>query len=149
QSPAGVRALEYWKKTFTPLPEPLDLPADSPRAEVRSTRGATLAMRLPEALVERLREAARKSGCTLQMLLLSGLAAVSSRFANQRDVVVALARDQRDLRELEGVVGPLVGTLPVRVQVEPEEAFGALLGRVRDATVGALSHSQLPFEKLV
>jgi non-ribosomal peptide synthetase component F len=69
--------------------------------------------------------------------------------SGDRDLVVGIAVANRSRRELEGVVGLLANLLVLRVQVDGAARFDQLLGQVREVTVGAYEHQELPYEKLV
>jgi amino acid adenylation domain-containing protein len=144
-----ARSIAWWKQRMTPLPEPLDLPADRPRAEFRSSRGATFPFRFPPKLVAALRALARGQQATLQMVLLASLDVLLARFAGQPDVVVGLPYDQREQGDVGELIGCFVNTLALRVLVKNEEPFTALLARVREESLAALAHREVPFERVV
>jgi nonribosomal peptide synthetase DhbF len=51
--------------------------------------------------------------------------------------------------ELEGIIGFFVNTLALRIDLEGDPSFSALLARVRETAIGGFSNQELPFEKLV
>ena len=55
----------------------------------------------------------------------------------------------RTHREIEGLIGFFVNALALRVDLSAEPDFGALVGRVRETTLAAYAHQELPFERLV
>ena len=55
----------------------------------------------------------------------------------------------RNRRETEGLIGFFVNLLALRAGLGGDPTWAELLGRTRDATLGAYDHQELPFERLV
>ncbi|NOK08417.1 non-ribosomal peptide synthetase [Corallococcus exercitus] len=143
------RELGFWKEQLADVPHVLELPTDRPRAAVQRFEGAVHRFTVPAGLHGALDELARREGATLFMALLTGFQVLLSRYSGQRDFVVGTPIANRTRKELEGLIGFFVNTLPIRARFEGEPSFLQLLGQVRDRALGAYAHQHLPFEKLV
>ncbi len=143
------RQVEYWKRQLAGAPPVLELPADHPRPPVVSYRGASVPAYARPEVLERLRVVARGEGATLFMVLLAAFQALLGRYAGTEDVVVGSPVAGRGRAELEGMIGMFVNTLVLRTDLSGDPEFRALLRRVRETTLGALGHQDVPFERLV
>jgi amino acid adenylation domain-containing protein len=143
------RELAYWRGRLEGAPPLLELPSDRPRPPRQSFRGAAVPLVLPLELAGRVRALSRREGATPFMVLLAAWQALLGRLANQDDVVVGTAVAGRSREETEGIVGLFVNTLALRADLSGDPSFRALLAQVREATLGAFAHQDLPFEKLV
>src|ERR1044071_3825715 len=141
--------LAYWREQLQGAPAVLELPTDYPRPAVQSFRGATHPIQLSAELTEKLRQLSRAEGVTLFMTLLSAFSVLLSRLSGQDDVVVGTPIANRTRVETEVLIGFFVNTLVLRTKVESGESFQELLRRVREVTLGAYGHQEVPFEKLV
>ena len=142
------RQLIFWKQQIAGL-APLDLPIDRPRPVVQSYRGAREWLVLPKALRAGLRELSRREGATLFMVLLAAFKVLLRRYSGQEDIVVGSPIANRNRAEIEGLIGFFVNSLVMRTDCSGDPTFCELLGRVREATLEAYAHPDLPFEKLV
>jgi len=95
------------------------------------------------------RELARRSGVTLFMTLLAGYYALLHRYSGQPDLVVGSPFAGRNHQELEDLIGFFVNSLALRVRIEPDTSFSALLAQVRDVCLRAQAHQDVPFERVV
>jgi amino acid adenylation domain-containing protein len=148
RGPALEDQLGYWRKQLAGL-DPLELPADRPRPPVPSGRGGVRLWHLPAGPLEGLSRLAREGDATLFMALFAAFAAVLHRQTGQTAVPVGMPVAGRSRSELEGLIGFFVNTLILRGDLAGNPDFAVLLARSREAVLGALSHQDLPFEKLV
>ncbi|HEU4452819.1 MAG TPA: amino acid adenylation domain-containing protein, partial [Longimicrobium sp.] len=139
----------WWRGHLAGAPAVLELPADRPRPPVRSDRGGALPFALPAEVAEAVRALARREGATPFMVLLAAWSLFLSRASGEEDVVVGTPVAGRTRAETEAMIGFFVNTLPIRTDLSGDPAFTALLARVREATLGAFAHQDLPFERLV
>ncbi|HEX8436630.1 amino acid adenylation domain-containing protein, partial [Archangium sp.] len=140
--------VEYWRQKLAGV-APLELPTDKPRPAVQTYRGATVPVKLPSVLAKRVREVAQQEGVTPFMLLLAVWQTLLGRYSGQQDVSVGMPIAGRRQAEVEGLIGFFVNTLVVRAQVEGAKSFRELLAQVKETTLGAYAHQDVPFEKLV
>ncbi|WP_226505669.1 non-ribosomal peptide synthetase [Pseudomonas sp. MWU16-30317] len=141
--------LVYWRATLENDFTPLELPADRPRPAVQSHRGARIDMDLPVDLVERLRALAVKRNATLFHVLLSAFALVLARYGAREKINIGVPMTNRNRVELEGLLGFFVNTVVVRLEVDPAQPFEAYLDRVKEVSLQAQDHKEVPFDTLV
>ncbi|QSQ17130.1 non-ribosomal peptide synthetase [Myxococcus landrumensis] len=141
--------LAYWKEHLTGAPSFLPLPTDFPRPASQSFRGAVEGITLPPALLESLVRLSRKEGTTLFMTLLAGFQLLLARYSGQDDISVGTAIANRNRAELEGLIGFFVNSLVMRTRLSGEPTFRELLRRVREVSLGAYAHQDVPFEQVV
>ena len=139
----------YWKQQLAGAPELLELPADRPRPAVQRFEGAHHSFVLPQPLVRSLKTLSRQSGCTFFMTLIAAFQTLLARYTGQTDIVVGTPIANRMRSELEGLIGFFVNTLVLRTDLSGDPTFHELLARVREVTLGAYAHQDMPFEKLV
>ena len=144
-----LHQLSYWKDQMIGAPPLLELPSDRPRPPVESYHGAVQTFSIPRRIVEPLRELGREQNATLFMVLLAVFKAMLSRYSGMTDIVVGSPIANRNRAELESLIGFFVNMLALRTQVPAEVSIADLVGRVREVTLGAYEHQDLPFEKLV
>jgi non-ribosomal peptide synthetase component F len=116
---------------------------------VQSFRGSYEPVVVPAALTAGLKELSRREGVTLFMTLLAGFQTLLYRLSGQEDIVVGTGIANRNRDAVEGLIGFFVNTLALRTDLGGNPSFRELLGRVREVTLGAYAHQDVPFEKLV
>ncbi len=141
--------LAFWRGALAGAPPLLELPAGRPRPLVQRHRGASRALHLPAALSDAVRALGREEGTTPFMTLLAAFAALLARYTGETDVVVGTPIAGRTRPETEGMIGYFLNTLALRTDVGGDPTFRELLGRVREATLGAYAHQDVPFEQLL
>lgn len=141
--------LSFWKNQLAGAPDLLALPTDRPRPPVQTFHGASEQRMLSARLTEALRALGRREGATLFMTLLAAFHVLLHRCSGQTDLVVGTAVAGRTHVQLEGVIGCFVNTLALRSDCAGDPPFRDFLRRVRAVCLDALSHQELPFDKLV
>ena len=144
-----ARQLDYWTKALGDEHPVLSLPTDRPRPVVKALAGAAHRFDLDPSLVGRLRATAKAHDATLFMVLLAAFQAWLHRVSGQADVRVGVPHANRHRPEIERTLGCFINTHVLRAQVDGALPFAALLGRVKEAALGAQAHQDLPFERLV
>ncbi|MEU9508022.1 amino acid adenylation domain-containing protein [Micromonospora sp. NPDC048170] len=140
--------LDFWRAELRDVPQ-LALPTDFPRPSVLSADGAVLRRPVEPQLVERLTGWARARGATLFAVTLAAYASVLSRYARQDEVVIGVPVANRMDEAEEAVVGCLVNTLPIRIDVSGRPGFAELVDRARWASMAAFANQDVPFEQIV
>ncbi|MGH8791163.1 MAG: non-ribosomal peptide synthetase, partial [Stackebrandtia sp.] len=142
------QSLKYWREQLSGELPVLRLPEDRPRpATPKFTSRAHVSV-IGEELSRGLRELSARSGTTLFMTLLAGLAATLQRFSPADDVVVGVPASQRP-EGSEDLVGCFVNTLALRFDLSGDPAFTELLKRVRRTALDAHDHADVPFDEVV
>ncbi|MCC3418010.1 MAG: amino acid adenylation domain-containing protein, partial [Microcoleus sp. PH2017_07_MST_O_A] len=140
--------LRYWKQQLANL-STLQLPTDRSRSPIQTFRGTRQCLALPLSLTERLKDLSRREGVTLFMTLMAAFQTLLYRYTGQTDIPVGTVANLRNRQELEGMIGYFLNTLVVRTDLSGNPTFKELLARVREVTIGAYTHQELPFQKLV
>ncbi|MGK3959181.1 non-ribosomal peptide synthase/polyketide synthase [Sorangium sp. So ce118] len=141
--------LAYWRQQLSGAPPALELPTDRPRPAVHTYRGAILPVALPRELSTALAALSRREGVTLFMTLLAAFQVLLHRYTGQDDIVVGSPIAGRTHAQTEGLIGFFINTLVLRTDLSRQPTVRELLGRVREVTLGAYAHQEVPFEKLV
>lgn len=143
------RQLGYWRDQLSQSLAPLELPTDRPRPSVQTFVGATESKVLPKYMTRALEEISRESGTTMFMTMLAAFQTQLYLYTSRRDIVVGTATASRTRVEIEGLIGFFTNTLVMRTDFSGNPSFQEILAQVRETSLNAMAHSDLPFEKIV
>ncbi len=144
-------SLHYWKEQLAGQLPVLELPTDRPRLDEDKEyhNGSAYTFLLPPALMEALHVCCLQEDVTLFMALLTAFKIVLHRYTQLTDVIVGSPIADRPGREYEHLLGCFLNTLVLRSNLAGDPDIRTLLKRVRQTTLNALDHADVPFEKLV
>jgi len=141
--------LAYWRAQLGEDLPVLKLPTDRPRPAVQTHRGAQRSLALPTTLSDSVKALSLKQNCTMFMTLLTAFKILLYYLTGETDICVGADIANRNRAETEKLIGFFVNQLVLRSKLLPDITFEELLRKVRESTLQAYAHQDLPFEKLV
>ena len=143
------KQLDYWQRQLAAAPAVLSLPADRSRPPIQTYRGQNITFTIPNNVLEQVKNLSRAAGTTLFMTLLGAWQVLLARYTDQFDVSVGSPIAGRNNSEAEQLIGFFVNSLVMRTDLTGDPTFTEVLHRVREVSLNAYMHQDLPFEKLV
>ncbi|MEW6732068.1 MAG: amino acid adenylation domain-containing protein [Acidobacteriota bacterium] len=141
--------LEYWREQLAGVSPLLELPYDRPRPVIQSFHGASVSIKVTSELTHRIKTLSQREGTTLFMTLLAAFQALLYRYTQQEEIIIGTPIANRNRAEIENLIGFFVNTLVLFGNLKGNPRFVELLTRVRETTLEAYTHQDLPFERLV
>ncbi|MFB6454149.1 non-ribosomal peptide synthase/polyketide synthase [Chitinophaga sp. Hz27] len=138
----------YWNRQLADVTT-LQLPLDFTRPAVFSNRGAIIPFHIDDTLQQQLNALSQQEGTTLFMTLLAAFNVLLYRYSGQEDITVGSPVSGRTRQETESLIGCFVNTLALRTQLHDNPTFAGLLQQVKNTTLDAYEHQDIPFEKVV
>jgi amino acid adenylation domain-containing protein len=143
------RQLNYWREQLAGLTPILELSTDYPRPPVQTFQGGVECFQLDRHLTQRLKQLSQESDATLFMTLLAAFLVLISRYSGQLDLVVGSPIANRNSKSVEPLMGFFANTLAFRGNLSGNPSFREFHEQVRQTTLSAYAHQDLPFEMLV
>jgi hybrid polyketide synthase/nonribosomal peptide synthetase ACE1 len=142
--------IKYWKNEFTNFPEPLPLSRSriSIRQPVDDYNINTVSLRVNAALAQKIRDVSTRHRATSFHFYLACFRILLQRFTGAVDFSIGIADGNRKEEAALSSVGPYVNLLPLYFRSD-DQTFAESLEQVRRKVLGALAHSQVPFEVLL
>ncbi|BBY45811.1 hypothetical protein MCEL_41060 [Mycolicibacterium celeriflavum] len=141
--------LAYWQDALADMPERVELPTDRPYPPVADYRGAKVAVQYPVQVQQAVARLAGEHGATSFMVMQTALAVLLAKLSASSDVAVGFPIAGRRDRALEELVGFFVNTLVLRVDLAGDPTVAEVLEQVRQRSLAAFEHQDVPFEALV
>jgi amino acid adenylation domain-containing protein len=138
---------DYWADQLKGDLPMLELPTDRPRSH--SSRGTTGRFTFTRSLSSEIRSLSDREGVTAFMTLVAGYAALLSRYTGQEEIIIGSSISDRNQVETEHLIGFLLNTLALRINLSGNPTFRELLAQVRETCLGAHAHQEVPYEALL
>ncbi|SHF43843.1 amino acid adenylation domain-containing protein, partial [Seinonella peptonophila] len=148
QQESFAQQLQYWTQQLADTPV-LQLPTDFPRSAEQTFSGQVQTVRWQGEWINECKALAHHAGATPYMLLLAAFQLLLSRISGQADIALGSPIANRNHPEIEGLIGFFVNTLVIRTDLSKSSTFRQLLANVRQRTLEAYAHQDVPFEKVV
>jgi amino acid adenylation domain-containing protein len=139
----------YWNEQLSGAPLTLELRTDRPRPSIQTFCGTALAIKLPLDLTDRLREICRREQTTMFMTLLAAFGILLRRHSNQDRILIGTPVAARNRPEIEGVIGFFANNLIIHADLSSDPTLREAIARVREASLAAFAHQDMPFVLLV
>lgn len=142
--------LQYWRKVFHDIPEPLPLLPLPGSAAARTKMGSNYdfhraTITLSQELTLRINEQSRALKSTPFHFYLAVFRALLVRLAQKEDLCIGIASASRSQESADGI-GPYVNLVPLRLfHQKDSDMFPQLLHDTRNTVLEALDHSGVPF----
>ena len=149
QGEALEKQLSYWRTQLQGAPPALELPADFPVVQQDIPCSASQTFNISETMIKPFIAVCRRHEVTPFMALLAVFKILLHFKSGQEDIVVGTNIANRNRLETEDLIGFFVNQLVLRTDLSGNPDFAELLVRIRQTTLGAFAHEDLPFEKLV
>ncbi|MGG4103276.1 amino acid adenylation domain-containing protein [Paenibacillus lautus] len=144
-----ARQLDYWTEALCDLPEQLELPTDYSRPAVASYQGGSVSFPISRELHRQLNTLAQSNRATLFMVFQSAMAALFTNLGAGTDIPIGSPVSGRNDDSLDQLIGFFINTLVFRVDTSDDPPFDELLQQVRERSLAAFEHQDVPFERLV
>ncbi|OBF89142.1 non-ribosomal peptide synthetase [Mycobacterium sp. 852002-51152_SCH6134967] len=141
--------LAYWQQALADMPERVQLPTDRPYPQVADYRGANLSVQWPVEVQQGIARLAGSHGATNFMVMQAAMAVLLAKLSASSNVAVGFPIAGRRDRALDELVGFFVNTLVLRVDLTGDPTVAEVLEQVRQRSLAAFEHQDVPFEVLV
>lgn len=141
--------LSFWRRTLAGAPSLHEFPCDYPRPEQLTHAGASQTLRLDNDLIADLQQIARRQRTTLFILLTAAFQILLFKYSKQQDILIGIPVSGRNIPEAEPLIGLFVNTIVLRTPFSENPTFIEVLKQVHENLLDAMSHQELPFERIV
>ena len=143
------RQHDYWTQQLGHEHPVLSLATDHPRSLSEQHSAARHSVTVDVALSAAVRQAAQAHDATPFMWLLAAYQTLLYRYTGQRDIRVGVPSANRPRQETHAMMGFFINTLVLRAELDGRMPFAELVRQIRQTTLDAQSHQDLPFEQLI
>ena len=143
------KQLFYWKNQLNGIQDTIELPKDKLRPKELTYQGGSYYCSISKKTKDKLKGLSQQYQVSLFMVLLSVFKILLNKYSGQEDIVVGTPIANRNHKEIEGLIGLFVNTIAIRTIFQKGQTFAQVLNAIRETTLSAYDHQDVPFEQLV
>ncbi len=143
-----IKEVEFWKNKLKDAPEKINLPTDRPRPECFSYDGNVHTSFLSTKNLIKVNRFYKANNTTIFMVLLAVYAIILHDCSKDRTLVIGAPTVNRRFSSLESLIGFLINLIPYKIEIDPGISFYQLMDNVKEISLEAYEHEDLPFIKL-
>ncbi len=140
--------LNYWEDQLKGN-IPLSMPVDYAHTSTQSIEGLRYEFEISAKATAQLKAISKEQKSTLFMTLLSAYKILLFKYTGEADITVGSPIANREQIEIAPLIGFFVNTIALRSQLDNKQSFTEILASVRETTLDAYQHQEVPFEKIV
>lgn len=144
-----IRAEKYWLTKLSGTLPVLDLPCDRSRTLQQSYETKSETLKFNKELITAVNKFCNEKNVTTYIFLLAVFKLLLSRLSAQKDLIVGTYAANRDLPELDGVLGCFLNNLAIRTNIDWQDKFSIFLENVKEEVLSAMDNKEYPFELLI
>ncbi|NER96525.1 MAG: amino acid adenylation domain-containing protein, partial [Symploca sp. SIO1B1] len=146
-------AIEFWRQTLQYFSTPTPLVVDtrlSPNQQQQNSDYQLLELRLSSKVSQQLEVLAQQHHVTLSTIVQAAWGLLLSRYSGEQDVVfgVVVASRPASLSGVENMVGLLINTLPLRLQISPQQQLIPWLKQIQQLILELQQYSYTPLVEI-
>jgi amino acid adenylation domain-containing protein len=140
---------EYWLNTLADMTQVPSLFYDKPMPLNSSYPGNTVVDRIDDQILSALKKIAMQNSVSLFMVLLSALNVLLHKVAFSNEISILTPVTNRFNGGFEECIGMFTNTIVVKNFIYPDEAFIALLKRIKKNILSSYLHSNYPYNQII
>ncbi|MFH5207399.1 amino acid adenylation domain-containing protein [Antrihabitans sp. NCIMB 15449] len=148
-SPFGRGQIDYWHKALADVPAEITVARDRERPARLGRTGDMVRRTVPASTWTTFKALADEIGATEFMAFQSAAATMMAALGAGEDTTIGAAVANRVGDTTNDLIGLFANVVVLRTDLSGDPTLRTVLRRGRDAALGAISHQDTPFERLV
>ncbi|BAU88123.1 CDA peptide synthetase I [Streptomyces laurentii] len=140
--------IAYWREELDGAARRLDFEAPAHQLD-DCVQGFSHSVVVDSAIMDEVKDAARREGVTLFMMLMAAFHVLLHSYSGETDIAVSHPLAGRERPETQSMVGPFINIILNRSRMADDPTVHELLQRVLRSELNAYSHQNVPVRALV
>ncbi|RLJ72741.1 non-ribosomal peptide synthetase [Pedobacter alluvionis] len=145
----GADFKNFWKSQFEGITEPINLPVDFNRPDIKSYEGAFSKYFFAADFYNSISDFCKVKHVTVFNFFRAVLTVLLYKVSGQKNIVIGTPVSGRNHFELENQIGLYINTLPLSASIIPDESFIDFLNRISTHSFKAFDYQEYPLDKII